>query len=61
VVLTNADNRDLYDENMGVMAHRLTTDQLDFIVMHELGHVALDHSNRLKAASAPGRCCSYSS
>ena len=45
----------LYEEEMGVMAHRLTTEQLDFIVMHELGHVALDHPGRMKAASAPGR------
>jgi Zn-dependent protease with chaperone function len=37
------------------MAHRLTADQLDFIVMHELGHVALDHPVRLKAESGQGR------
>lgn len=45
----------LYDEEMGILAHRLTADQLDFIVMHELGHVTLDHPLRLKAESAPGR------
>ena len=45
----------LYDEVLGIMAHRLTTEQLDFVVMHELGHVTLDHPRRLKAESAPGR------
>ncbi|ULO25085.1 hypothetical protein [Methylocystis sp. SB2] len=45
----------LYDEEMGIMAHRLTAEQLDFIVMHELGHFALDHPLRLKAESVPGR------
>ena len=45
----------LYDEEMGIMAHRLTAEQLDFIVMHELGHVALDHPRRLKAESTSRR------
>lgn len=45
----------LYEESMGTMAHRLTADQLDFIVMHELGHVALDHPARLKAENGKGR------
>jgi hypothetical protein len=44
----------LFDEGMAVMAHRLTADQLGFIVMHELGHVALDHPRRLQAESKPG-------
>ncbi|WP_316160760.1 hypothetical protein [Bradyrhizobium sp. SZCCHNRI20481] len=44
----------LYDERMGAMAHRLTVDQLDFIMMHELGHVALDHPRRLKAEKDSG-------
>ena len=35
------------------MAHRLTTDQIDFI-MHDLGHVALDHPGRLRAESKTG-------
>src|SRR5256885_17135279 len=38
----------LYDEQMGVMAHRLAADQLDFIVMHDLGHVPLENPSRLK-------------
>lgn len=44
----------LYDERMGAMAHRLTVDQLDFIMMHELGHVVLDHPRRLKAERDSG-------
>lgn len=44
----------LFDEGMAVMAHRLTADQLDFIVTHELGHVVLDHPRRLRAESRPG-------
>ncbi len=44
----------LFDEEMSVMAHRLTADQIDFIVMHELGHVALDHPGRLRAESKTG-------
>jgi hypothetical protein len=44
----------LYEEDMAFMAHRLTADQLDFIVMHELGHVALDHPRRLRADSRLG-------
>jgi hypothetical protein len=45
----------LYEEEMAIEAHRLTADQLDFIVMHELSHVALDHPRRLRAESTPGR------
>jgi hypothetical protein len=33
----------LYEETTAFLAHELTGDQLDFIVMHELGHVTLDH------------------
>src|SRR5260370_8362939 len=36
------------------MAHDLTTGQVAFIVMHELGHVALDHPRRLRAESKTG-------
>ena len=39
----------LYEEQTGFLGHDLTMDQLDFIVMHELGHVAFDHPRRLKA------------
>jgi hypothetical protein len=45
----------LYEEEMGLLAHRLTAEQLDFIVMHELGHVALDHPVRLKSEYALAR------
>ncbi|MGC1966348.1 MAG: hypothetical protein WA673_07805, partial [Candidatus Acidiferrales bacterium] len=45
----------LFDEETAAMAHRLTADQIDFIVMHELGHVALDHPGRLRAESKTGR------
>jgi len=44
----------LFDEHMAIMAHYLTTDQVAFIVMHELGHVALDHPCRLRAESKTG-------
>ena len=44
----------LYQDQLSMMAHRLTAEQLDFIFMHELGHVALDHPNRLKAERASG-------
>ena len=40
----------LHDENTAAMAQWLTNDQIEFIVMHELGHVALKHPDRLKAA-----------
>jgi Zn-dependent protease with chaperone function len=39
----------LFDETMAFMAHQLTADQICFIVMHELGHVALDHPHRIHA------------
>jgi hypothetical protein len=45
----------LYEQEMAILAHRLTADQLDFIVMHELGHVALDHPRRLRAENELGR------
>lgn len=42
----------LYEEQTGFLGHELTADQLDFILMHELGHVAFDHPRRLKAEIA---------
>lgn len=44
----------LFDEDMAIMAQHLTADQVAFIVMHELGHVALDHPRRLRAESKTG-------
>jgi hypothetical protein len=44
----------LFDEHMAIMVHHLTNDQAAFIVMHELGHVALDHPSRLRAESKAG-------
>jgi hypothetical protein len=44
----------LFDEHMAIMAHHLTTDQVAFVVMHGLGHVALDHPRRLRAESKTG-------
>ena len=38
----------MYEEQTGTLAHEITVDQLDFIVMHELGHVAFDHPRRLQ-------------
>lgn len=45
----------LYEEATALLAHELTADQLDFIVMHELGHIALDHPRRLIAEKATGQ------
>jgi hypothetical protein len=45
----------LYGEEMAITAHQLTAEQLEFIVMHELGHVALDHPRRLRMESTSGR------
>lgn len=44
----------LFEEHMAIMAHRLTSDQVAFIVMHELGHIALDHPRRLRLESKTG-------
>jgi len=44
----------LFDEHTPIMAQHLTNDQVAFIVMHELGHVALDHPRRLRAESKTG-------
>ncbi|MDE2014873.1 MAG: hypothetical protein KGJ75_18295, partial [Alphaproteobacteria bacterium] len=38
----------IFDQNEHIRAHRLTADQLDFIVAHELIHVGSDHGRRLK-------------
>jgi hypothetical protein len=38
----------LYEEGVGTLVHRFTNDQVDFIMMHELGHVALSHPQRLQ-------------
>lgn len=43
----------LYD-TIDTLGHELTNDQTDFIIMHELGHVALDHPRRLKAELEAG-------
>lgn len=45
----------LYGKEVAVMLHRLTSDQVDFIVSHELGHVALEHPTRLKDAKDTGQ------
>jgi hypothetical protein len=44
----------LYEEGVGTLVHRLTNDQVDFILMHELGHVALTHPERLQAERKAG-------
>ena len=41
----------LFDIEAQKQAHALTADQVDFIMMHEIGHAALDHPRRLKLAS----------
>lgn len=38
----------LFDLEAQKQAHALTADQVDFIMMHEIGHVALDHPRRLQ-------------
>jgi hypothetical protein len=35
---------------MGIMAHRLTTEQLDFVVMHELGPIRKGQTPPRRAA-----------
>lgn len=37
--------------DMAAMAHSLTASQVDFVVRHELGHLALDHGKKLKACA----------
>jgi hypothetical protein len=44
----------LFEEGVGTLVHRLTNDQVDFILMHELGHVALKHPERLQAERKAG-------
>lgn len=44
----------VYGEDAAVTLHRLTSSQVDFIVSHELGHVALDHPRRLQKAREAG-------
>jgi hypothetical protein len=44
----------LFEEGVGTLVHRLTNDQVDFILMHELGHVALKHPERLQAERKGG-------
>jgi hypothetical protein len=38
----------IYGEDHALLVHELTTHQVEFIVAHELGHVALDHPRRLR-------------
>jgi hypothetical protein len=38
-----------FDESMARHAHAITASQVDFIIRHELGHLALDHARRLGA------------
>lgn len=44
----------LYGKDTAVTAHELTTLQVDFVLMHELGHVALNHPCRLRDLSQAG-------
>ena len=41
----------LFDEKMAFSSHSITASQIDFIVRHELGHLALDHGRRMQAVS----------
>jgi hypothetical protein len=42
----------LFDIHVAKLGHSLTADQVDFIVSHELGHVASNHARRLRAAKS---------
>lgn len=42
----------MFDIHVSKLGHSLTADQVDFIVSHELGHVASDHGPRLQAAKS---------
>lgn len=44
----------LFDIHVAKLVQSLTVDQIDFIVSHELGHVANDHGPRLQAARKRG-------
>jgi len=48
----------LHSSEMAQTAQLLTVDQVNFIVAHELGHVAFDHPRRLKEAMAQGQAAS---
>ena len=41
----------LFEEKMAAFSHSITASQIDFIVRHELGHLALDHGRRMRAVS----------
>lgn len=41
----------IFDENMAFSSHSITASQIDFIVRHELGHLALDHGRRIQVVS----------
>ncbi|MFZ5783544.1 MAG: hypothetical protein ACOY4R_25390 [Pseudomonadota bacterium] len=43
-----------FDQDVLITAHNLTASQVDFILMHELGHVLLDHPRRYKALKDAG-------
>jgi hypothetical protein len=45
----------LYEDRVGTMVHWFTNDQVDFVLMHELGHVALAHPQKLQAERKAGR------
>ena len=44
----------LFDVHVAKLGQSLTADQVDFIVSHELGHVASNHGPRLQAARSQG-------
>ncbi|MCD9816576.1 hypothetical protein [Bradyrhizobium japonicum] len=43
-----------FDESAVITAQALTISQLDFVLMHELGHVSLDHPRQIKALKMSG-------
>jgi hypothetical protein len=45
----------IYGEEMALATHQLTAEQVEFIVMHELGHIAFDHPRRLRMENTSGR------
>jgi len=44
----------IFDQNEHIRAHRLTADQVDFIVAHELIHIGSNHGRRLKERCLAG-------
>jgi hypothetical protein len=49
------DTSAFFDERAARLAKILTDDQIEFVLSHELGHVALDHPRKVRAAQSGGQ------